>query len=1106
MLNNIVVFTRGASQFIAIAAFSVTIVCGQFASQIEGTVSDPSRSVIPAASVMLENVDTGVRASVQSNGAGYYRFPTLPAGTFNVTVSAPSFKPSEVTGIHIELGETRTVNVTLQVGATTSSVTVVGAEAAAVELSDARVSNVIDNSQIQALPTNSNNILSLTILTPGVIGTAGPGNVFSGQVQPAINAAGTRQEQNGYSVNGSSVTSMVRGGNTNLQPNEESVQDVRVQVNNFSAEQGSAAGATVSVLTKSGTNSIHGSASWYHQDNILTSRTVFQNVPNILTGRVIPVSRRNEWAGSLGGPIVKNKMFLFGSTDILRQASADGSTYTVETPGFAQYVEQNFPNNKSAYLYKNFAPDFAPSSNFKTVGSILGANCATLSSPSAAVVTPIGSLPCNFNVLGNGVSPEQITQKPYQWNVRWDYNIRDKDRLYFQWYRDVAATYTGSTVRPIFAYISPFHNFLGTIDETHIFSPTVVNEFRTSAVRTLGNVFCSECQIPVISITGASGQTGFGGGGPTPFSQNNFEQRDTLTWIHGRHTVKAGVQVLRLDANWDPEPGYERPSFTFTSIWTFVQDNPFSEGNIGFNPTNGSVIAPAAAERQTVVQAFGQDTWKITPTFTLTYGVHWEEDGKVAQKTGGQNVEWQTGTNLMTRIEDGKDVSKPTVFDHVPLLNFAPRLSFAWDPFGKGKTSVRFGAGMFYDQLVSQLWGGQHYTPPLYEIVTVAQNLAAPLNQPLYAFGGSATDPYNFPRPPALNGAIGLDSHNGSILAPANIQWDDENLKNPYTWSFFLGVQHALTPTLTMEVNYVGNVGRHLYGAWDQNRYDGSILANNGVVGHLNPSFGTIDYACACLNSTYNSGNFILRQRASHGLSLQGAYTYGHALDQSDTFGGNIAFVDAWNTRQEKGNSGFDVAQKLALSAVYQIPTPHYQSAIVRGVISGWQFSEITVLQTGSRFSVTCSLPFAAVRNSAGAIVGNSGCDYNADGTNNDRPNAPSFAASSLTYSQQSLITTGVFQGSAFGAPCLGCTGNLGRNTYSNPGYANTDLSMQKIFTTPWFTGDKTSHLQIRVDAFNSFNRVNLGGIQGDISNANFGKVTTAGAARTFQVGAKLRF
>jgi hypothetical protein len=983
-----------------------------------------------------------------------------------------------------------------------------------VELSDARVSGVIQNNEMQSLPIAGQNFLALTILTPGIIGTtSGTGsNVFSGQQAVSLNAAGTRSEQNGFSVDGSTVTSMVRHGQTNLQPNEESIDDVHVTVNDFSAENGADAGASFNVLTKSGTNNYHGSLFFFHEDNDLTSRTLFQNVINPATGRTLPVSRRNEGGGSIGGPVVRNKMFLFGSFDILRQSITDGTLYTVETPQFAQFVEQNFPNNKSAYLMQNFAPNFTPTTSFKTAGSLLSpsVNCSSLANPATLETIPGSNvqIPCNMNVLGGGVSPYAQLHQPWQWNFRWDYNISDKDRLYAQFYRDVAYDFTGNDVRPVFSYLTPFHNYLLTVDETHTFSATIVNEFKATALRTLGHVLCEECQIPAISITGVT--SGFGIGGPTPFSQNNFYYVDNLTWIHGSHTIKAGVQFERLDANWDPEPGYERPSFSFTSIFNFVEDNPFSEGNIGFNPTNGTVFAPAAAERFFRTEEFAQDTWKVTPHLTLTLGVRYEYNGRVAQATGGQNVEFPTGcSSFMNCIANGIDQPKHYVFDHSPMDLFAPRIGLAWDPFGDGKTSVRFGSGLYFDPLQSQVWGGQHYTPPLYEIVTVAQNLAAPLNQPLYAFGTSSTDPYNFPRPPSLTGSIGLDSHNGSVLAPANITWDQENMRNPQTYSFFFGIQRSLTHSLTLEANYVGNLGRHLYAQWDVNRYDGSILANNGVVGHLNNSFGTINYTCDCFNSSYNSGNVVLRQRASHGLFAQAAYTWGHARDQADTFGGNLAVVDAYNTKLEWGNSGYDVSQKLALAIIYQIPTPHFSSGFVRGAIGGWNLNAITVLQTGPRFQVTCSSPFAAIRNSAGAIIGDSGCDYNADGTNNDRPNAPSFAASSLNMSLNTLATpgvTGVFTASQFPAPCLGCVGNLGRNTYTNPGYANTDMSMQKIFTTPWFTGDHRASLLVRVDAFNAFNRVNLNGIVSDMANVNFGKVTGTGPARTFQVGAKFRF
>jgi hypothetical protein len=1079
---------------------------GQFTSQIEGTIVDPSRAVVPSATVTLQNLDSGVKATAQTNSSGYYRFPALPAATFKVSISAGGFKPEEVTGIRLELDETRTVNVTLQVGSASTSVTV-SAEAAAVELSDARVSGVIQNSEMQSLPIAGQNILALTILAPGVIGTSqGTGsNTFSGQSTPGLNGAGTRTEQNGYGLDGSTVGSMVRNSYDNLTPNQESIDDVHVRVNDYSAENGRNAGVYVNALTKSGSNTYHGSLLFFHQDNVLTSRTLFQNTLNPLTGRVLPASRRNEGGGSLGGPVLKNKMFLFGAFDLLRQSNADATSYTVETPQFAQWVEQNFPNNKSAYLMKNFAPDFVPSANFKTAGSLLGVNCGSNPSQSITFTGSAAQIPCGMNVLGAGVSPYVQNHEPYQWNLRWDYNLSDKDRLYFQYYKDIALDFSGNDVRPVFSYLNWFHNYILTVDETHTFSPTLINEFKTYALRTAGLVQCTDCNIPSISITGVS--SGFGIGGPTPFTQNNFYWQDNVTKIKGAHTIKAGIDVERLDANWNPGPSYERPSFSFTSVANFVEDNPFTESNIGFNPQNGSVLQAAAAERFFRTEAFAQDTWKITPHLTLTYGARWAYNGRVAQATGGNNVEFPSGcTSFVNCIANGVDQPKHYVFDKSPLDVLSPRIGIAWDPFGNGKTSVRFGAGVFHDPLQSQVWGGQHYTPPLYIIVTESQNLAAPLNQPLYAFGANATDPYNFPRPSGLNGAVGLDSHNGSLIAPANITWDQENIGSPTTYSWFLGVQRSLTSSLTLEANYVGNIGRHLFAQWDVNRYDDSILANNGTVGHINNSFGTIGYTCSCFNSSYTSGNVILRKRMSHGMFLQAAYTLGHARDQADSFGGGLPIVDAYNTKLEWGNAGFDVGQKLALAAIYEIPTPRFSSAFVRGAISGWSLNWITILQTGTRFQVTCSTPFSAVRNSAGTIVGDSGCDWNADGTNNDRPNAPLFTPGSLNYSLNSLVNTGIWTASQFPTPCLGCIGNLGRDTYSNPGYADSDLSMQKTWTMPWFTGDRKSTLLFRVDAFNAFNRVNLSGITADMANVNFGKVTSTGPARTFQLGAKFRF
>jgi len=935
--------------------------------------------------------------------------------------------------------------------------------------------------------------MALAALVPGVTGTttAASSDVFSAQTGVGFNAGGQRSEQNGFAVDSGTTTSMVRHGQINLQPNTESIQEVQVTVNNFSAASGSDAGAQVRVATKSGTNDFHGSASWFHQDNVLSSRNIFQSTVNPLNGRSLGVFRRNEAAGSFGGPVWKNHTFLFASFDILRQGTSSTSTSTVEAPQFVSLLQQNIPNNKSTYLLTHYPATFSPYLNLRTAASVLGAaNCG--------VPTAIGVIPCNMNVIGDGITPIIAIRNGKQWNLRGDHMIGTHDRFYANVYRTGEVFTTGNTTRPQFSYPQQNLNWYGNVNETHTFKSTLLNEFRMSVIRVHGEIECRECQIPTITVNG--GLTGFGVGGPTPYLQNNYEWADNVSWIRGGHNVKAGIVVQRLQANWKPTASYQRPGFTFNSIFDFLNDNVFSESNIGFNPINGSVYTPDAAERQHTEAVFAEDSWKVKPNLTITYGLRWETYGKVNQNTLGNNVQWRSGNDLSSRIADGKDVTKYEILDHQQWHNFAPRLSFAWDPKGDSKTSFRGGFGMFYDFMPSQLYGGAHYTPPIFSNVT-ASSQTAPL-LPLYAFGASGTNPYQFPRPAGL--PLGLDERNGNPLSRADITWVDPSLQNTYTESVFFGIQRALTSTMTVEANYVGNLGRHVYAKYNVNRFPGDLIQNNGVLKRLNPSFGNIDYGQANMTSAYNGGNVSLRQRYSHGLLFQAAYTFGHAIDEADGFGGGLQVNDWYNLKLERGRAGFNVAQKLALSGIWQVPGWN-NNALAKKITGGWQMSGIAILQTGTPFSVTCTSPFAAVRDSSGKIIGNSGCDYNADGSSFDRPNAPSFGTN-INMDKQVLLVGGM-KASDFPAPGFGQVGNLGRNMYTNPGYASTDLSMQRNFKLPLFERTGGTILQFRAEAFNAFNRVNLGGITSTTNNVNFGKVTgISGSPRRFQFGMRLSF
>src|SRR5712691_3665420 len=349
---------RGAVLFLA-GGLCAPSGWGQFSSSIEGTVTDSSSAAVPSATITLTNAGTNIKTIVQTNGAGYFLFPSLPAGVFHLNASASGFKTTEISDLKLETGARRTANMTLEVGAQTAVVTV-KAEVATVDLAEARVAGLIESKQLVDLPIPGRNFMALAALTPGVTGALVAADVFSAETQVNINAAGMRGEQNGFGVDGGTVTSMVRHGRTNLQPNPESIEEVQVTVNNFSAEAGTDAGASVKVSTRAGTNDWHGSASWFHQDNVLSSRNIFQSTVNSGNGRSLPAFRRNEVAGSIGGPIIKNRTFIFASFDILRQGTAPSGTSVVETPEFANVLQQRVPNNKSAFLLKSYPAAFTP--------------------------------------------------------------------------------------------------------------------------------------------------------------------------------------------------------------------------------------------------------------------------------------------------------------------------------------------------------------------------------------------------------------------------------------------------------------------------------------------------------------------------------------------------------------------------------------------------------------------------------------------------------------------------------------------------------------------------------------------------------------------------
>ena len=340
----------------------------QFNSAIEGTISDSTGGVVPGATVTLTNQETGVVQNSQTSDAGYYRFPALGNGLYTVRVALQGFKTVIQENIRLQVAETKTINLAMDVGATTEEVTVQAA-APLIETSQGRVSGLIEENQLKDLPLSGRNFFNLVVLTPGVLGRATGGtqayaqsssDLYSNEFGVNMNANGARSESNNFLIDSSTVSSSQRSGVVNINPNTESVQEVRVAVNNFSAEYGRNGSVLVNIVTKSGTNDLHGGASYYFTNNDLQAKNYFE--------RTTPDFSRKEFSWGVGGPILRDHTFFFTSGDVLRSAVAISGDRTVITPDFARFMQQNRPNNVSTYIMNTFPASFTPDRDFRTAG------------------------------------------------------------------------------------------------------------------------------------------------------------------------------------------------------------------------------------------------------------------------------------------------------------------------------------------------------------------------------------------------------------------------------------------------------------------------------------------------------------------------------------------------------------------------------------------------------------------------------------------------------------------------------------------------------------------------------------------------------------------
>jgi hypothetical protein len=1001
---------------LAVGAASAPAFAQATTGTISGVVTDDTKAVLPGVSVQVTNVETGAARMLVTDERGRFRALNLAPGLYSVSGELQGFQTGKRDRLTVEIGRDVTADLQLRIGALAEQVTIEGA-ATNVELSSAVAGGVVSQTQIAELPLNGRSFMQLATLQPGVTVSRATARDFTGGFgNTQLSIGGARPEMTGYLLEGTNIADVSDKAPSSMAGvllGVDAVKEFSVQTHDYSAEFGRAAGGVISAVTKSGTNSLHGTLFEFLRDSKFDAPNYFDPVDAVTGKRTVPPFTRNQFGGTAGGPILSSKLFYFGSYEGLRQNLS--LTHIARLPNAAAH-DGVLPTGK--------------------------VTISPLVKPYLDLLYPIP----DGRDYGDGTAEMRHTEiDPTHENFfvgKIDWQAGNSHSMFVRVSSDKSDSVTQQD-HPLFSEITNTDTRYFTYQDQHLFSSRVFNVAK-AAVNYTGRdddinptvtvpanmFFTTDPHFGAITIQSGVTQIGTTGSTPIDYRQTLYQFSDTLTVSSSRHIAKFGADIQRYHFDGVSFSRYGG-EFRFTNLSNFLKGtvNRFT-GNLPDTDTH-------RAMRQSYFAFFGQDEWRPTNDFTMNFGVRYEFF-TVPYDTNGQVA----GLLSLQDLESGPKGITPgsNFFKNPSKLDFAPRVGVAWNPFGDQKTSVKAGSGVFYQPLTTSYYRGTTFR--IYPYFAGVDIRTVP------TFG------------PAVQQLLAQGT---GLAVQKRSEFIDYDAKQPYTVQYHASLAHEFPGQIVAEIGYIGSRGYNLPFYSDPNAKPVQFNAADGhwqvVPGSslLFPSWGRIRTRTNVARSWYNGFTASANRRFSGGLLFQGSYTYGNSRDtwsggligSSDFDNGAGTATNYFHPENEEGPSSFDVRHTVVLNAVYQLPFGQNGGKAAR-IAGGWQVGVIANVASGIPFT-----PFI-------------GYDYALDGSSDPNPQKPDWAPGFNAGNAILGDPNNWYDATAFVLPPPGEYGNVRRNSLRGPDLKTVDLSIFKN------TAVGNQVIQFRIEIFNLFDRVNF--------------------------------